>query len=167
MARSKKLAVVENREPARVVELARTRMAGGRSGLPVYEVETPEPRMGAKSFLVETKGIYILERGPAVLRSLSCSYMGTGGFSVRDGVPTAGGHFDADRLDPFSKEYMLANGRRMFIMSPQIIGFWGLDAGIHHGLTVVANGGQKGGPVLVTVCWIKLKERKAELVLEE
>ena len=138
----------------------------GREQDNIHHITVPEPRMGAKSFFIEKKGIYVLETGPCVLRSLSCTYVGTGTFMVRDGVPSEAGHFDADRLDPFSDEYMLANGRRVYVMSPQAIGFWGLDAGLHHGLTIVASGGD--GPVMVTVCWLKIKAKpKVELITDE
>lgn len=162
MARKKKEMAVGEVAPeapqAKVVTLGTARM-------PIHHVEVPEPQMGAKSWLIENKGIYVLERGPCVLRSLSCTYIGSGSFLVRDGMPDNFGKFDCDRLDPFSKEYTTANGRKVFLMAPQIIGFWGLDVGLRNGLTIIADGGQEHGPVLVTACWIKLKLR-APVVLE-
>ena len=131
----------------------------------VHFLDIPAPAMGAKYYMLEKKGIYVLEKGPCVLRSLSCTYIGSGTLVVRDGVPSHEGRFDADRLDPFSQEYMTANGRRVYVMSPQVIGFWGLDAGLHHGLTISTGGGD--GPVLVTACWVKVKPpRPVQLVTD-
>lgn len=133
----------------------------------VYYVNVDEPKMGGKIFLIEKKGIYVLESGEGVLRSLACTYVGSGMFKVYDGLPSESGHFDADRMDSYTPEYQKVNGRRMFTMSPQIIGFWGLDSGFKHGLTIIADGGGKDAPVFVSVVWMKHTVQKAHIEFGE
>ncbi len=126
-------------------------------GQPVYRVKLPPAKMGSKVFLIEKKGVYVLEDGPAILRSLACTYVGTGSLVVRDGTPSDNGYFDVDKCDPYSPEYALTNGRKVYAAAPVCIGFWGLDCALVHGLTVEAAGGTKDGSVLVTVCWMEQK----------
>lgn len=134
---------------------ALTQVAGH---MPVYRIELPEPKMGAKCYLIETKGVYILETGPGTLRSLACTHVGTGALTVHDGIPDERGFFQKEALlDPYSPEYLTANGRRIFKMTPQVMGFWALDAGFQKGLTVVSDGGTGGIPVFLSVAWVKFK----------
>ncbi len=126
--------------------------------MPVYRIELPEPRMGAKCYLIETKGVYILESGPGTLRSLACTHVGTGAITVHDGIPDERGFFEKKALlDPYSPDYLTANGRRLFKMTPQVMGFWALDAGFQNGLTIISDGGTSGIPVFISVAWIKFK----------
>ncbi len=118
----------------------------------VTRVVAEKPLIGCKSFLIEKKGIYVFEEGQGVLRSLAVTYVGSGGIKIYDGVPSESGHFDFEGKMGLSGRADV-RGRRIFVMTPQIIGFWGLDAGFSSGLTVVADGGQATSPVLVTVMW--------------
>ena len=126
--------------------------------MPVHRIVLPEPKMGSKCFLIETKGVYILETGPGTLRSIACTHVGTGALTIHDGIPDDRGFFERDALlDPYSPKYLAANGRRIFKMTPQIMGFFATDAGFQHGLTVVADGGAGGIPVFLSIAWVKFK----------
>ena len=159
MARPKKIVTpdVQMPEPTVIAAPEPQHIMTRGDGLSVYRITLPDARMGAKVFLLERKGVYVLEEGPGILRSLACTYVGSGSLIVRDGVPSANGYFDADKFDPYSQEYAMANGRKVYAASPVCIGFWGLDCALVHGLTVEAAGGIKDGTVLVTVCWLKQK----------
>ncbi len=135
------------------------RILTAKTQYPMYRIEVPEPRMGSKCYLIERKGIYVLEVGEGVLRSIACTHIGSGSTLFSDGVPDEHGYFGNERMDPYSREYMTSNGRKLQAMSPQIIGFQALDAGFRHGLTVSCIGGTMGVPVFISVCWIKHKSR--------
>ena len=141
MARPKKVEAPEIKlpEPTTVPATKPEFLMTRGDGLSVYRITLPDARMGAKVYLIERKGVYVLEEGPGILRSLACTYVGSGSLTVRDGVPSANGHFEADKFDPYSQEYALANGRKVYAASPVCIGFWGLDCSLVHGLTVEAN----------------------------
>ncbi len=125
-----------------------------RNGVNFVQVKTPF--MGCNSFLIESKGIYVLEHGEGVLRSLAVTYVGTGALHVYDGVPDKE-LLSSNKLSVLDTRFPVVEGRKIITMSPQIVGFWGLDAGFKRGLTVVASGGQAASPVLVSVMWVKHK----------
>lgn len=146
-----------NEPVTEVVDVILESMVDIREYSGVHYVRVKQPVMGCKSFLIEKKGIYVLEEGEGVLRSLAVTYIGSGGFKVFDGLPSASGHDVGQTNIALDTRYRDVSGRRMFFMSPQIIGFWGLDAGFKNGLTIVADGGSASTPVLVTVVWDKHK----------
>lgn len=115
--------------------------------------------MGSKIFLIEAKGIYVFEEGPAVIRSIACTHIGSGSFAIYDGVPDEGGFFPDEHIRVADPAYQTANGRRIFLFSPQVMGMWSLDGGCNHGLTCVANGGSPRTPVFITVSWIAAGKR--------
>jgi hypothetical protein len=155
------LSWLERKGPAKMQVRDDKVVVAKRAAQDVYYVDVPEPYIGAKSFFIEKKGVYVLERGPCVVRSLSFTFIGSGTFKVLDGSPDEHGFFESDRLDPFDLAYHKSNGRKIFAMSPQLIGFWALDAGCIHGLSIVASGGHEDTklPVNATVCWIKTPDR--------
>ena len=120
--------------------------------------------MGSKCYFIEGKGIYVLETGEGTVRSLACTHVGSGVLTVHDGVCDDNGFFpDYEKLkNPYAPEYWTANGRKMLGFSPQCMGFWAIDGGFTHGLTVVADGGMPGTPVFVTVSWVKYKARNPD-----
>ena len=128
------------------------------SGLRVVRVRLPKPAMGAKCYLVERKGIYVLEAGEGVFRSLSCTHVGSGSVHIHDGLPDENGYFGNERMDPYSKEYMSANGRKLYAAVPQVMCFWMLDAGFRRGLTVVASGGAPDSVVFLSISWISAND---------
>ena len=125
--------------------------------LPVIRVALPEPRIGSKIYLIEEKGVYVFEEGPSVLRSLACTHIGAGSFAIYDGVPDKDGFFPNHEMPVSHPEYQQSNGRRVFVMNPQIMGFWAIDGGCNHGLTCVAGGGMKNTPVFISVSWLAFK----------
>lgn len=134
-----------------------------RNGVNYVRVE--QPKSGSKAFLIESKGIYVFEKGEGVVRSLACTYVGSGAFHVYDGVPPED-TVVGEKKSPLDTRFPHVDGRKIFTMAPQVLGFWGLDAGFKKGLTVVASGGtSSSSPVLVTVMWMKHKEA-AEPVIE-
>lgn len=159
MAR-KKVVAAEDAPVAPVVPLVESDVVVNTvDGVNYVKVKTPS--IGCKSFLVEKKGMYVFEEGEGVLRSIAVTYVGSGGIKIYDAVPSAGGYFDFERNN--SPDAATSKGRRMFVMSPQVIGFWGLDAGFSNGLTVVADGGQPSSPVLVTIMWETFKKREVSV----
>lgn len=127
----------------------------------VHRIILPDPPMGSKCFFIERKGIYVLEAGEGTLRSLACTHVGAGMFMVYDGVCDERGFFpDEGKLkDPYAEPYWTANGRPLFGNTPQVMGFWAVDAGFIHGLTIKADGGIPGTPVFVSVSWLRYKSK--------
>ena len=119
--------------------------------------------MGSKCYFLEGKGIYILEEGEGTFRSLACTHVGAGSFTIFDGVCDSNGFFpEEEKLkNTYAPAYWTANGRKLFGFSPQCMGFWAVDGGFSHGLTAIADGGPPGMAVFITVSWVKYKPRTA------
>jgi hypothetical protein len=60
---------------------------------PFTEIDLPTPPMGAKCFLLEGKGLFLLQRGPCVLRAIACTHAGSGSLIAYDGMPDDEGFF--------------------------------------------------------------------------
>jgi len=54
--------------------------------------------MGGKCWLLEAKGLYVLEEGPTLFRTLACTHAGSGGIVLIDGVPDESGRFPDEYL---------------------------------------------------------------------
>lgn len=57
-------------------------------------IQVREPEMGAKAFLIEQEGLYVLAMGPGVMRGIACTHAGTGALIAHDGVPNGSGFFE-------------------------------------------------------------------------
>ncbi len=125
-------------------------------------IDLPTPPMGAKCFLLEEKGLYLLQRGPCVLRAIACTHGGSGSVVAIDGIPDENGFFpdrglgddtpiDAMPIDPTRAAY---NGRAVYRANPAVMGMWQLDAGCLHGLTLRASGGTDSTSVIASIVWM-------------
>ena len=125
--------------------------------MPFYKPEVQKPPFGSKGFLVDTKGAFLLEEGPAVLKGLACTHSGSGLFEIYDACVLEGsGYFPPlPKQDPRSP-----NGRRIFKSISSQLGMWTLNIGLHHGLLVLAYGGTEGIPTVATLIWDKAPEKK-------
>lgn len=116
-------------------------------------VELEKPRMGGKIFLIQSKGLYVLEKGPALLRVIACTHAGSGRFVYIDGVPDENGFFSGENIQPEEEGYNKRNGKEIFKSHPAIMGSFALDAGTTHGLCVLVDGGHDEVNLLLTTVW--------------
>lgn len=131
------------------------------------------PPIGGKVFLIQRKGLFVFERGPATLRTIAIPHAGSGGLQVYDGVPNDEGLFPQEDMPEFilpgdgadpsqavqNEEYPNRNGRLLFKQNPIVMGSWMMDAGCIHGLSIRALGGTDGTPAMATVVWMPFKKR--------
>lgn len=131
------------------------------------------PPMGGKCWVLEDKGIFVLAEGPGVLRTIACTHGGSGAIEVIDGVPSADGFFDDERMtepDPLKFETDVAyfdalklwgqrRGRPIYKANPVVMGSWMLDGGFLHGLTVRAEGGTAAAAAIASIVWMPFKPR--------
>ena len=120
-----------------------------------------EPLIGGKCWLLETKGLFILEEGAAAMRAIGCTHAGTGGLIIYDGVPDENGFFPDEDMKPDDPNYFARNGRPIYKANPAVMGAWMLDAGVIHGITVQAMGGDASANLFASLVWIKHKARVA------
>jgi hypothetical protein len=112
------------------------------------------PLIGGKIWCCHEKGLWVLEPGPAVFRTVAVTHNGSGGLTVYDGVPDENGSFpDYDPEDADS------NGSVIFEQPAATLGSWMLDGGCNHGLTVLAAGGTEGAPAFASFVWMPHKKR--------
>jgi hypothetical protein len=118
--------------------------------IPLYKPEVQKPPFGSKGFLIDKKGAFLLEEGPAILKGLACTHSGSGLFEIYDARELDGsGYFPPIKnQDPRSP-----NGRRIFKSISSQLGMWTLSIGLHHGLLVLAYGGTEGIPTVATLIW--------------
>ena len=142
-------------------------------GRRVVRVELSTPPMGGKCFLLDAKGIFILETGPGVLRTIACTHAGAGNIEAIDGVPNDQGFFpDENMREPhrgtyktdemFSdgmKRFCTRNGRSIYRANPIVMGSWFLDAGFEHGLTIRAAGGHESASAIASIVFMPYKPR--------
>jgi hypothetical protein len=128
-----------------------------RGSQKVVRVTLPVPRIGAKAWLLNRKGIFVLEEGFGVLRTIACTHIGSGSFVIRSGLPNAQGEFP--EIPPFPPgvegEY---NGRTLFRANPVVMGSWMLDGGFVNGLTIEADGGMDNNCAIATIVWLPARE---------
>jgi hypothetical protein len=151
----------------------------------VTHIDLPTPPMGGKCWVLKSKGLFVLERGPGVLRTIACTHAGAGALEAIDGVPDDNGFFrDQDMAEPnvanflhehdlatglsrpvpggydvAAKAYAVRQGRPIYSASPTVMGSWMLDAGFLHGLTIRAAGGHEAAMVIASIVWMPVPQR--------
>jgi hypothetical protein len=161
--------------------IAAVRVAGA-----VTYIDLPTPPIGGICWLLREKGIFVLQRGPGVLRTIACTHAGSGALEAIDGVPDERGFFgDQDMPDPNdnigaamaesaaepdsgilaanrlarSKAYAQRRGRPLYSASPVVMGSWMLDAGFLHGLTIRAAAGHDSVCAIASIVWMPVPQR--------
>jgi hypothetical protein len=150
--------------------VAAVRVAGA-----VTYIDLPTPLIGGICWLLREKGIFVLQRGPGVLRTIACTHAGSGALEAIDGVPDERGFFgDANLDDPTDrfmdytspevwtdacKQYAQRHGRPLYSASPVVMGSWMLDAGFLHGLTIRAAGGHDAASAIASIVWLPVPQR--------
>lgn len=67
---------------------------------PVF-IDLPLPPIGGKCWVMREKGIFVLEKGAGVLRTIACTHAGAGNLEALDGIPNEQGFFaDEDMSEP-------------------------------------------------------------------
>lgn len=103
---------------------------------------------------INEHGIYILEKGPAILQGIMCTHAGAGSFAIYDGIPGENGHFPDEHIRPGEKGYETANGRLLYIASPAIMGMWMAGGGAQHGLTLISTAQTQSSAPFVITTWM-------------
>lgn len=116
-------------------------------------VKLPTPRIGGKGWLLNRKGIFVLEEYHGVLRTIACTHIGSGSLIIRSGLPNPAGEFEPPPIFPPGEEGEY-NGRPLFRANPVVMGSWMLDAGFVSGLTVEAEGGTDNNCAIATIVWM-------------
>lgn len=141
-------------------------------------IDLPIPKIGSKIWLLQTAGIFSLERGPGVIRTNACTHAGAGSLTMYDGIPDDTGNFD-DRLKlpdaelaEFVKDICRAepkvsedeatsrvlksvfNGREVYTANPTVMGSWMLDGGFYFGFTIIASGGHEFTAPFASIVWM-------------
>lgn len=75
-------------------------LVSSQSHGPVYWLHLDTPPFGGKGYLLETKGVFVLERGPTLLRTIACTHAGSGSLAAFDGVPDHMGFFPDRAMTP-------------------------------------------------------------------
>jgi hypothetical protein len=138
----------------------------------VTHVEVPAPVMGGKAWLLNDKGLFVIERGPGTCITLACTHAGAGGIEIIDGIPNEGGFFDnaenvpvdephSDSPPDVLERWGKRNGRVYYRALPAIMGSFMLNAGFHNGLTVRAMGGHNAVAAVATLVWMPYRVRAA------
>lgn len=121
------------------------------------EIPLRQPIMGGKAWVIEESGLFVLERGGGVLRTVACTHAGSGSCEAADGVPDENGFFQiySPHKPPAECEPGKPGwGRRLFRGSPVVMGSWMLDAGFSDGLTFRYGGGTDGVAMIATIVWM-------------
>jgi hypothetical protein len=130
----------------------------------VTHVEVPQPVMGAKAWLLNDKGLFVLERGPGTIITCACTHGGSGGIRIIDGIPDENGFFTNPEDVPVDEpafdsppevleKWGKRNGRAFYTALPAVMGSWMLNAGFHNGLTIHAGGGHNSVAAVATFVW--------------
>lgn len=123
----------------RGIDFCTTLVGVNATGLPVYTVEVPKPPFGARGYMIEEKGIYVLSRAPSVVNTIACTHVGAGAVRVLD-----------TKLDGLM---VPKDAKQLYKANPQTMCLWMLGAGAEQGIVVEAVGGTNGTPVFVSVSW--------------
>lgn len=123
-------------------------------------IDLPMPQIGNKGWLLERKGLFVLERGPCTLRAINTPHAGSStgaAIEVLDGVPDEAGYFA-----PVPNQHpLLPNGRRIVNHYPIPMGCWMYDIGLIHGLSVLHWGGEESISTSTTLAWYPFKSLAA------
>jgi len=114
----------------------------------------PRPRMGGKIWLLDEQGVFILEEGEGIIRTIACTHAGTGTLQVFDGVPDENGFFPDEDLPETDPKYEQRNGRPIYRATPTVMGSWMQDGGFYHGLTVFHTGGHENAGCCASIVWM-------------
>lgn len=131
--------------------------------LKLRRITLATPKIGGKCFLINEPGLYVLEEGPGVLRTIPVTHAGSGSLVAFDGVPDADGRFPDDEMREFDDEgarnpdFDARRGRSIYRATPAVMGSWMLDGGFYHGLTIHADGGAHGVALFATVVWMPVR----------
>lgn len=150
-------------------------------------IDIPLPSMGGKCWLLNRKGMFILEPGPGTIRTLAVTHAGSGTIEAIDGIPNCDGFFpdehlteplaftaqEIDALDKgdgyglisahekleLHKAWGARRGRPLYKASPAVMGSWMLDGGFIHGLTIRATGDNSAVNSFASIVWMPFKAR--------
>lgn len=132
----------------------------------IRHIEVPTPVMGGKAWLLDDKGLFVLERGRGTLITLACTHAGAGGIEIIDGIPNDQGFFENDPIVPtvepafretdptILEAWGTRNGRVFYRALPAIMGSFMLNGGFHRGLTIRATGGHNSVAAVATLVWM-------------
>ena len=126
----------------------------------VARLDLPTPPMGGKCWVLDDKGIFVLETGPGVLRTIACTHAGAGSLEAFDGIPNDDGFFPDRELLEEDDLWWARNGRPIYRANPVVMGSWMLDGGFMHGLTIFASGGRDAVNAIASVVWMPFKAAK-------
>lgn len=153
------------------------------SNQPPQIIDVKTPSMGGKVWLLESKGLFVLEGNAGVLRTIACTHAGSGSLVAIDGVPDEKGFFpDQGMTEPVmpilraeddkdshvhqmneyieaEKKYQTRNGRPIYRANPVVMGSWMLDAGFLHGLTIKVDGGGISVAAIASIVWMPFIDR--------
>ena len=132
-----------------------------RGSAKVTRITLPAPRIGGKAWLLNRKGIFVLEEGSGVLRTIACTHIGSGSMIVRNGLPDANGEFPW-RLPEVPGQEGDYDGRPLFRANPVVMGSWMMDAGFTYGLTVQAEGGMDNNCAIATIVWLPAPAQRSD-----
>lgn len=136
-------------------------MSPWRGSAIVTRVHLPAPRIGGKAWMLNRKGIFVLEEGPGVLRTIACTHIGSGSMIVHNGVPNERGEFPTKPTFTLGSEEEY-NGRALFRANPVVMGSWMMDAGFSYGLTIQAEGGMDNNCAIATIVWLPAPAPRAQ-----
>ncbi len=125
-----------------------------RGSSKVTRINLPTPRIGGKAWLLNRKGLFVLEEGYGVLRTIACTHIGSGSMMVVNGLPNKYGEIERFPPEFPPGEEGEWNGRPLYRANPNIMGSWMMDAGFTYGLTVYAEGGTDNNCCIATIVWL-------------
>lgn len=128
---------------------------GNESALTFATVSWMRAKRGNKSFFLDRKGTFCLEKGATAFKGIAITHGGSGSIRVYDGIPNENGFFPDERMPESDPNYWVRNGRPIFEAHPPWVQMWFPDAGCLHGLTVRSEGGHAGSNAMATLVWQK------------
>jgi hypothetical protein len=122
----------------------------------IVNVELPTPPMGGKIWLLEEKGIFVLERCAGTLRTIAMTHAGSGAVYAYDGIPDDYGYF-SDPPSETDPAFWTRNGRPIYRANPAVMGSWMCDGGFYNGLTIIAAGGTESACAIASIVWVAFR----------
>jgi hypothetical protein len=126
----------------------------------IIRIELPTPALGGKAWLLDAKGMFILEKGPGMLITIACTHAGSGSMAAFDGIPDEDGFFQDERMKDNHPDFEKRNGRPIYRATPTVMGSWMLNGGFYHGLTIKATGGVDSAAAVASIVWMAHKTRQ-------
>jgi hypothetical protein len=139
------------------------------------DILVPMPPIGGKIWLLDRKGLFVLERCAGTLRTLAVTHAGSGALEAIDGVPDENGHFPDDHMpepeappqdadDSAIAEYIerrkafdSRNGRPFYQAPSTVMNSWMLDGGFLHGLCIRALSGHSSVSATASIVWLPFR----------